>query len=505
MYYRLPLIALIAHALVVWSGSAVAAQRGPLSDLDGYVRAAMREWQVPGLAIAVVKNDSIVMARGYGVRQLGRPEAVDEHTVFAAASTTKAMTATALGMLVDEGRLHWDDPVIRHLRDFQLFDESATGEVTIRDLLAHRSGLPRGDLLWWASPYSRAEVVQRVRHLRPTSPPRTRFGYNNIMYVAAGEILEAASGATWDDFIADRLFAPLGMTRSSTSAHEAAGSGNTAIPHLRIDGRIRPIAWRSVDNLGAAGAVNSSAWDMAQWIRFNLRGGQAGERRLVSDSVTRITRTPHVDVRVDSSTDRLHPRVTNRAYGLGWALQDYHGYRVLHHDGALDGMRTQVMMIPDLQLGVVVFTNFAPASLHVALAYRIIDDLIGAPSRDWSGELLAATRLRQLQRDREWKDYERARVTGTRPSLEPSRYAGVYADSMYGRMTVEENEGALVVRFGDAWEGDLEHWHFDTFRVIWRDSSLGRTSLTFVLGANRAVRSMSIHEFGEFGRAAGSR
>jgi CubicO group peptidase (beta-lactamase class C family) len=484
----------------------VAAQTLPQRELDAYIVRALRDWQVPGLAVAVVQDDSVVLARGYGVRQLGRPEPVTEHTVFAAASTTKAMTATALGMLVDEGRLHWDDAVVRHLPGFRLFDERVTGELTVRDLLAHRTGLPRGDLLWWASPYSREEVVYRVRHLRPRWEARSRFSYNNLMYVALGQLLEttAENGASWDGFLEERLFRPLGMRRTTTSAYAAHGAGNVAVPHIRVDGRVRSIPWRSVDNLGAAGAVNSSAWDMAQWVRFNLRRGTAGDARLLSDSVARALHSHQIGFRADSATERLFPEVTRRGYALGWAVQEYRGWRVVHHDGALDGMRTQVMMIPELGVGVVVMANHSPTDLHTAVAYRVLDAYLHAPPRDWSRELLAAAQERQLRRDRLWQDFERARVTGTRPSLPLAAFAGVYADSLYGEMTVDATGDRLVLRYGEAWAGDLEHWHYNTFRATWRDDALGRTTVTFAVGSDGGIRSMSVHEFGAFGRAAGS-
>jgi CubicO group peptidase (beta-lactamase class C family) len=477
-----------------------AAQPAPLRGLDAYVERAMRDWEVPGLAIAVVRGDSVVFARGYGVRELGRPERVDAHTLFAVASTTKAMTAAALGMLVDQQRIGWDDPVARHFPVLQLHDPYVTRELTVRDLLTHRSGLPRGDLLWWAAPHSRTEVLQRVRHLRPASSFRARYGYQNIMYLAAGELLAGVSGQSWDDFLAEHLFRPLGMNRSNTSVARLAGMGNVATPHARIDDQVRPVAWRSFDNVGAAGAVNSSAWEMAQWIRLNLNHGTFAGRRLLSEATIREMQTPQTVIRADTLAERLYPEVNFRAYGLGWVLQDYRGRKMVHHGGALDGMRTHLAMIPSERLGVVVIANMEPTTLHVALAYRVLDAYLDGRRRDWSRDLLAVAerqRREAAERDRQRRE---ARVVDTRPSLPLERYAGAYTDSLYGEVRVAQEDGRLVLRFGSSYTGDLEHWHFDTFRVTWRDAVMGRTTATFTLNGSGAVRSLCVEDFAEFRR-----
>jgi len=477
------------------------AQPGPLRGLDAYVERAIRDWEVPGLALAVVRGDSVVYARGYGVGEMGRPERVDEHTLFAVASTTKAMTAATLGMLVDEGRLEWDDPVARHLPAFQLHDPYVTRELTVRDLLTHRSGLPRGDLLWWASPHDRAEVLRRVRYLEPSSSFRSAYGYQNIMYLAAGEALGAVSGGSWDEFMERRLFAPLGMTRSNTSVARLAGLDNVATPHARVDGRMQPIAWRDFDNVGAAEAVNSSAHDMAQWIRLNLSRGERAGRRLLSEAVIEEMQTPQTVIRIDTLTARLYPEVNFRAYGLGWSLQDYRGRKMVHHGGALDGMRTHVAMLPRENLGMVVIANAAPTSLHIALIYRVLDSYLGTPRRDWSRELFEVAERQRGESERHEREREAERVADTRPSLPLGRYAGTFNERMYGDVVVAEENGGLVIRFGPFYEGDLEHWHFDTFRVTWRDRSMGRSMATFALGADGAVRALALDGLGELRRA----
>jgi CubicO group peptidase (beta-lactamase class C family) len=500
---RLILHLSLALVLAALPFAGATAQTDPLRGLDRYVERAMRAWQVPGVAIAVVHGDSVVYARGFGVRQLGGRDTVDAHTLFPVASTTKPMTAALLGMLVHEGRLDWDDPVIRHLPGFQLYDARASEELTLRDLLAHRSGLPRGDLLWWSSPYSREEVVRRARYLRPLWPIRTHFGYQNIMYIAAGEVAESVGGVTWDALIAERIFTPLGMSRSSTSVEAMLAAGNVAVLHTRRDGRVQPIPWKNFDNLGAAGAVNSTAWDMAQWIRLVLGEGAVGGRRLLPAAILTETQRPQISFQADSATERLFPEITARSYGLGWSVQEFRGRRMIAHDGSLDGVRAQIALIPEVRVGVVVIANLAPTNLHQAIAYHVLDAYLDAPRRDWSRDLLAAAQQRWEATDRRQRHRERARIVGTEPSLPLDRYAGTYIDSLYGEMNVDQvADGSLVLRFGHLWKGDLEHWHFNTFRVHWQDSSMGQSFLTFSLAPDGRVRMMSLEEFGDFGRAS---
>jgi CubicO group peptidase (beta-lactamase class C family) len=481
------------------SGQAAHAQKAPLGGLDVYIEKAMREWEVPGLAIAVVRNDSVVFASGYGVRELGKPARVDEQTLFAVASTTKAFTAASLGMLVDAEKLKWDDPATRYLPGFQLDDPYVTRELTIRDLLTHRSGLSRGDRLWWASPYDRKEVLRRVRHLKPSSSFRSSYGYQNIMFIAAGEVVESASGKNWDDFVRERIFQPLGMTASNTSILALRDAENVATPHAKLEGEVRPIPWRNFDNLGSAGSINSNAWEMAQWVRLHLGRGTYKGKTLLSPAVVKEMQTPQTVIRASERTETLYPETHFRAYGLGWFLQDYRGRKVVQHEGVLDGMRAQVGMVPQENLGVVVLTNMG-SNLHAALMFRIFDAYLGPPRRDWSADLLAAAKTLRAEGEIEQKKIEEARVTGTKPSLPLEKYVGTYADSLYGEVQVSEEGGKLVVRAGPAFTGDLEHWNYDTFRAVWRDPYMGKTFVAFTLGAKGQVEELKLENLADFKR-----
>jgi len=269
-------------AILLACASFATAQSAHLVDLDAYISKAVKDWEIPGLAITVVKDGQVIFAKGYGVREFGKPELVDEHTLFAIGSTTKAMTAAALGMLVDEKKIQWDDPVIKYLRNFQLYDPYVTREVSVRDLLTHRAGLGNADLLWYGQDNSRREILYRLRYLKPQTSMRSHFTYQNIMYVAAGEIVAAVSGIPWEDFVRQRIFEPLGMKDTVPLLADAKGRPNVASPHYLIDGKVRVIRNASVDAVAPAGSVWSSVHDMAKWMLFMLKEGD--KESLLSES-----------------------------------------------------------------------------------------------------------------------------------------------------------------------------------------------------------------------------
>ena len=261
------LVILFLHGLQV-----ARAQQDLGPDFETYVNNAIKEWQVPGVAIAVIKDDKVVFAKGFGLRDINKTVPVDEHTLFAIGSSSKAFTTASLAMLVDENRLKWDDPATKYLPGFQVFDPYASRELTVTDLVTHRSGMARGDLLWYASPYDRDEILRRTRYLKPSWSFRSRFGYQNLMYLAAGQVVASVSKKSWDEFVRERIFTPLGMKTSSTSI-KAFGSDNVATPHQKLDDKVEAIAWRNIDNIAPAGSINSNVVEMAQWVRMQLGGG----------------------------------------------------------------------------------------------------------------------------------------------------------------------------------------------------------------------------------------
>jgi CubicO group peptidase (beta-lactamase class C family) len=477
-------------------------QQLPEPGFDEYVNKAIKDWEVPGLAIAVIKDDKVIFAKGYGVREFGKPAPVDENTLFAIGSSSKAFTAASIAMLVDEGKIKWDDLVTKHLPGFQLYDPTATRELTVRDLLCHRSGLERGDRLWYASPHDRAEVLRRVRYLKPSWSLRSQFGYQNIMFLAAGQIVGAVSGKDWDQFVRERIFVPLGMNSSNTSVKALTGADNIASPHTKIEDKLQPIPWRNIDNIGPAGSINSNVMDVAKWVRLQLNDGTFETKRLLSATSLKEMHTPQTVIRIEGNNLRLYPAAHFLNYGLGWFLSDFRGRKLVEHGGAIDGMRAEVAMLPEEKLGVVLLSNRGGSILPHVLAYRILDAYLGSPKRDWSAEILKSIQpLEQLAKDAE-KKVETDRVKGTNPSLALDKYAGTYQNEMYGEAQITFKEQKLVAQFGPYFLGDAEHWNYDTFRVTWRDRMGGKSFLNFRLNARGQAEVVTIEGLGEFTRVA---
>ena len=494
-------IRLVSVLVLVLVLTPFAHAQAPEAGFDEYVEKAMKEWEVPGLAIAVVKDDRIVFAKGYGVRELGGTTAVNERTLFAIGSSSKAFTAATVAMLVDEGKLKWDEPVTKYLPAFQLFDSYATRELVVRDLLTHRSGLERGDLIWYASPHDRSEVLRRVRFLKPSWSLRSRFGYQNIMFLAAGQLTAALTGKEWDDMVRDRIFVPLGMNASSTSIKSLAASDNVASPHSKIDDKLQKIAWRNIDNIGPAGSINSNVIDMAQWVRMNLGGGMYEKKRVLSAAAVKEMQTPQTVIRIEGNNERLYPEAHFLNYGLGWFLSDFRGRKLVEHGGAIDGMRASVSLMPEEKLGVVILTNRHGSVLPHVLMYRVMDAYLNvADKRDWSAEMLKKFKAVEEQAKAAEKKIEDERAKGTSPSLALEKYAGTYQNEMYGETKFAVKDGKLTSEFGPNFMGELEHWHYNTFRIVWRDRMEGKSFANFRLNARGQIESVMIEGLGEFTR-----
>lgn len=370
-------------AVFVISGSLAVAQVGPLAGLDDYIARAMTTFQVPGIAVAIVKDGKVVLAKGYGVRKLGEPAKVGEHTLFGIGSNTKAFTTAALAMLVDEGKIGWDDRVVDRLPGFQMYDPYVTHEMTIRDLLSHRSGmgLGEGDLLAFPpTDYTSAQIIHQLRYMKPASSFRSKYAYDNLLYMVAGEIIPAVTGKSWKETIRDRIFRPLGMTDSNTSISEDGPDGNVATPHVLVGGILKPIRAITVDNLAPAGAINSSAADMAKWVMAQLDGGAiAGtDLRLFSQARNREMWSPQTIIPVGPPRGALASLRTNfSSYALGWFLREYRGFETVQHTGGVPGYVSQVFLIPEKKLGVVVLTN-QESPMVLAVTYRIVDRYLEA-------------------------------------------------------------------------------------------------------------------------------
>ncbi len=466
------------------------------SEFNAYVKRAVAAWKAPGLAIAVVKDGRVQFASGYGVREVGKAALVDTSTLFAIASTTKAMTAAAMGMLVDEGKVKWDDKVIDHLPGFQLYDPWATREVTIRDLLTHRAGLGNADYLWAVSDLPANTMLSRLRLLKPEYSLRSSFIYQNVMYITAGEVIAAASGMSWDKFLQTRIFDPLGMKRTYTRATSVPAGANAATPHYRYGGdTIAAIRGNHYEAIGPAGDVWSNVADMSRWMLFLLDSGRVNSKALLKPQTFAELLKPQVMVppaEFYPTAQLTKPHWTT--YGLGWFQHDYQGRMLNFHTGSLDGTVAIIGLIPDERFGVYVLSNSDHVEIRHALMYKAIDLYLGNPQRDWSTDLLALYGARQARGDSTRRATEARRIKGTKPTLPVSKYAGVYEDSLFGRITVTDRDGKLRVQAGPTLAGNLEHWEYDRFRVRYDDRWQGSDVISFAIG-NGVASSLKIAGF----------
>ena len=481
----------------------------PLKGLDAYILKAMKDWELPGLAVAIVKNDKVVLAKGYGVREVGKNDPVDENTLFAIGSNTKAFTATAVALLVQEKKLSWDDHVTDYLKGFQLFDPYVTRELMVRDVLSHRSGLGRrGDALWYGQDFSREEILRRIRYLKPNSSFRSQFGYQNIMFLAGGQLIPAVTGMSWDEFIKARIFKPLEMNRSNTSTKDLQGVENVATPHTKKNGKVVAIPYRNIDNIAPAGSINSSVMEMANWHRFQMGNGKFGGKQILDPAILQVTHDPHIVMPVGPDQKKDNPSTHFVAYGLGWVLQDYRGRLIIWHNGGIDGMLSQQGFLPEENLGIAVLTNSDRNRLDSALFFRIVDAFLGEPVKDWSKTFLDQTKEIAAKGEEARKKAEESRVMNTKPSLDINAYCGKYENEMYGTTEVKSESGKLVLYFNSKPAGALEHWHYDTFRVNTEafgafqfEEALNNSFVRFSLNVQAKVSGMEIEELAVFDRS----
>jgi CubicO group peptidase (beta-lactamase class C family) len=475
----------------------LAAQAAPRA-IDTTITRIVRQFGQPGAAIAVVRDGKVVFQQGWGVRRLGEAARVDEHTRFQVASNSKAVTSAALAILVEEGKLGWDDRLIDHLPWFRLGgDPYITREFRVRDLLSHRSGLSlgQGDLLIFGSTYSSSEIARRLKFLAPPNGFRSGYAYDNVLYIVAGELVEAVSGMPWADFVARRIFAPLGMRETAPAIARVDVADNVASPHDRHDGRHLVVPYDSVTNALSAGGVVTSVADWTRWMRVQLDSGRVDDRtRLWSPDQTAAMWAPEIALPIGSAPPPFTLLKPNfAAYGLGWFLRDYRGLKLVWHGGGLEGMLSRTILVPEKRLGIVILTNGMTRSFQ-ALGWTVLDWALGAPKTDWGTALLALDQGGQ-DRDRTFEDSAAAaRRKDVGPSLPLATYAGRYTDEWYGDVTLALEDGHLVLRWAHTPNAtaDLEHWQYDTFRARMRVGTVADAFVTFALAPNGTIDRMTM-------------
>ncbi len=433
----------------------------PLEGWDAWLEQAMEDWQVPGLALAVVRGGDVVLMKGYGLRDREKGLPVTEHTLFAIGSSTKAFTTFAMGRLVDAGELDFDDPVVTYLPELRLEDEYATLHLTPRDMVTHRSGLPRHDLAWYNSEMGASELLERMRYFPPNRELREEFQYNNMMFVLAGHLVARLTGRSWEDAITEWVLDPLGMDETNFSVEAMAKAPDRATGYgFRADTLWR-MPYRDITNVGPAGSVNSNIDDMARWVRMHLGGGTFEGERLLAEGTLRELHTPQMVIGALPTEEELGPT----SYAMGWFVDTYRGHLRVHHGGNIDGFSALVTLFPRDEVGVVILTNRNGSALPGLAVRHLADRLFGLERRDWNAEALER---REQAEGLEQESEERvagARIQGTSPSHDLADYAGSFGHPGYGTLQVRLEGGGLVLEYNRI-TAPLEHWHYDVFNAL---------------------------------------
>ncbi len=495
----------LAAAALCLAGTAWA---DPPPRFDARVEQVRKAVGVPGVAVAIVENGRVTLARGYGVRRLGESAPIDADTLFQLGSVGKAFTTAALAILVDRGRIAWDDPVTKHVPWFQMYDPWVTREMTVIDLLVHRSGLGlgAGDLMFVPrSTLTRAETVRRLRHIRPATSFRSGYAYDNVLYVVAGQLVEEVTGTTWERFVREQVLVPAGMRTATSDRVERRRADNRAWPHARRDGPMHGMGTQeSLDDSGKAeldpelgsnaapaGGVAASANDMGRWIAIHLAKGALpeGGGRLFSEESSRQMWTPRVHLPISPAPEPVAAATPQfSSYALGWNERDYRGHRLLMHTGAVFGAQAVIVLVPERNVGFSVAINCEDGEAALGIAYELLDHYLGRPRYDW------AAAWQEFVRQRDEKavallNKQAGAPARVGPSLPLERYAGTFADPWYGEVAIAHADGRLTMDFKQTpgMTGQLTHWQYDTFRVDWRDRLIEPAYVTFALKADGTI------------------
>ncbi len=469
-----PLNQFIAGAMLA-SVSCFSLAKLTTTNINQAVETSMAKFNVPGMAIAVVENDQVIMAKGFGVRHLTTGEKVNQHTLFGIASNSKAFTVAAIAMLVDEGKLNWDDKVIDHIPEFRLYDPYVTREVNIRDLLSHRSGLGlgAGDLMIWPDTDKTMEdILDSLQYLKPVSSFRSEYAYNNLMFVTAGEVVARVSGMSWQDFIEQKMMQPLNMTNSRAGFSRIdKNNENWSTGHIPFEGKLHPFFVNYLEDFRGAGAIASSADDMSKWLLTQLAHGKMPNgKTLFTEKQQKEMWHPHITRKVSDKAFKSY-RQQFRGYGLGWSVEDYHGYKKLGHGGGILGMVSQVTLIPEKKLGIVILSNQQAFSALSAITHEILENALELEDKNWVAEL---AEKHFEGKEKAYKDAKLKKVSDFQPALPLSNYAGDYQDAWYGDVNIILKENTLNIDFTHtaALKGTLEHYTGNTFIVRWQDKLL---------------------------------
>jgi CubicO group peptidase (beta-lactamase class C family) len=468
--------------------SPTATAQEALKGFDEIAIDAMKKFDVPGMAIAIVKGKEVIFVKGFGYRDAEKQLPVTADTLFAIGSSTKAFTTFVLGTLVDEGKLEWDKPVRNYIPWFKLYDPSMTERLTVRDLVTHRSGLPRHDLVWYNNyQASRKSLVERLAYLEPSADLREKFQYNNLMFLTAGYLTEVVTGKSWEEAVRERILVPLGMTRTNFSVDDSQKEADAALPYGVKDHKAEKLPFRPITNLGPAGSINSSANEMSRWVIAHLNGGKVGDKRIANAATVEDMHLAHMT----TGATIAEPDISPADYGMGWFVNTYRGHRRVAHGGNIDGFSANVALYPQDDLGIVVLTNLNGTPLRDLIVNVIADRLLKITPVDWIGQGAAVLKAQEAAQKAGEKKKEALRVPGTQPAHKLEDYAGDYEHPGYGVLKVTMQAGKLEATFNGI-RTPLAHWHYETFNGMKAaDSTFENMKYTFETDANGFVARVS--------------
>lgn len=476
-------------AFAALGGATAAQQRAPepLAGFDEFVEQVREAWQIPGLAVAIVQDGKVIHARGYGFRDLERKLPVTPDTLFAIGSVTKSFTVTVLGTLAEEGKFDWDKPVREWLPGFRLHDAMAAERTTPRDLVTHRSGLPRHDLLWYGSSLTRQEMFARLRYLEPSRDFRSAYQYQNLMFLTAGILAEQLSGMKWEELIRQRILAPLEMSRSNFSVAASQRDENFSWPYAKIKDEVRRVPFRVLDEIGPAGSINSSVAEMSRYLLLHLGKGKYGEKTVVSESFVAQMQMPQMVIQQPQTFEE----VGHTSYGMGLFVTQYRGVKLVHHGGGIDGFIALISLLPQKNVGVVVLTNLSPNAAPPVITYSVFDRLLGLEPVNWLERVREQEKKQRDAAEEARKRRLTPRQEGTRPSHAPESYAGEYEHPGYGVVAIANSGEKLTARF-NSFTAPLEHFHFDVFQAPELPANpLSEMKFTFAMDARGEIDRVS--------------
>lgn len=477
--------------------------------LESYIEKVISTMEVPAVSVSVVKDGKVLMANGFGLRKKGTQQRADAHTLFPIASNTKAFTATALGLLVEDGKIKWDDPVIDHLPWFKMSDPYVTYQMTVRDLLVHRSGIAAyaGDLLQFPpSNYTRKEIVQKLRYLPMATSFRSTYAYDNILYLAAAELIQEVTGQTWEDFVKKRILDKAGMNETLSRFSLLRSMPNFAYAHASVKGQVRVLenffSQGFADFSDPAGGIVTNSIDMAKWMIVQLDSGKAANgNRIFHPYTTNELWKAVTPMPIARASERLKPaQMDYLSYALGFNVFNYRHHKAVSHSGKLDGYVSRVTMIPALGLGVAVLSNQEAGGANSAIINHILDHFMSVPAFDWLGGYKAAKDEQKARLAKKDKAIQTQRNVKSQPSLAMQQYAGTYRDSWYGDVIISIEKNKPVIRFTRSAElvGDLEHWQYNTFIARWRNEELRADAyVNFILDTDGNIEMIKMKAISE--------